>query len=429
MESKKGKLLLLCQHFYPEMISSGILMTELCVELAARGWDITVCCAQPSLSLERKNETVPRSMGYKGIQIRRCRSWGSHDKGIFHRLVFALSYLLFAAWTSLRRASDFDAILVTTNPPFIGLPGLICRMRTGRPYVQIVHDVYPDITIKLGVLKEKSPIAEMWGRLSSATFRGADANIVLGRDMAEVIKSKIGTRNGAGRVTCIPNWSNEKNVYPIPGDRNNFRAEHNPNGLFTVQYAGRMSRTHNLEPLVDAAERLAQRGVLFQFIGDGAKKRPLMERVAEKGLTNVQFLPYQPMEKLGEMISAADLSVVCLESFYTGLSVPCKSYGLMAGGRPILGFLDPKGEIAGMICENECGVVLSDPDGEQVSNVISELMNDPDKLGRMGMNGYEAFRSKYTLSLAVDRYEAVIRKVLSEVSKRHPANLELRVSL
>lgn len=56
--------------------------------------------------------------------------------------------------------------------------------------------------------------------------------------------------------------------------------------------------------------------------------------VAQYNLPNVQFLAYQPMECLSEMLSAADLALVCLDEAFTGLSVPSKSYGILASGTP-----------------------------------------------------------------------------------------------
>jgi glycosyltransferase involved in cell wall biosynthesis len=132
----------------------------------------------------------------------------------------------------------------------------------------------------------------------------------------------------------------------------------------------------------------------------------------ERGLTNVSFLPYQPMERLGEMLSAADLSVVCLESHFTGLSVPSKTYGVMAAGRALLGFLEPDSEIGRTIIERDCGVVLPNPTAEAVAKLLTELMADRPKLARMGANGRTAYLQEFTLSQAAERYDACLTDAL-----------------
>src|SRR5881397_521935 len=62
----RGAIILMCQHFYPEMISTGMHMTELAVALTRRGWHISVVCAQPSLLLSEKNVAVPHVMTHQG---------------------------------------------------------------------------------------------------------------------------------------------------------------------------------------------------------------------------------------------------------------------------------------------------------------------------------------------------------------------------
>jgi glycosyltransferase involved in cell wall biosynthesis len=76
----------------------------------------------------------------------------------------------------------------------------------------------------------------------------------------------------------------------------------------------------------------------------------------------------------------------------------------MASATPILGFLEPEGEIGRTISENDCGIVLPDATGVQVAKTIEELLKDPKRLKVMGLNGYEAFKANYTLTGAAEKY-------------------------
>lgn len=402
-----NRVLLLCQHFYPEMISTGMHMTELASSLTRIGWDMTVYCARPVLNLENENQEAPSEMEYDGIRVVRVPSIGSHGGALWRRALFAGSYLLSSLWRVILTGHRFDVILATTNPPLIGLVARLATRLHGCPYLLIVYDVYPDIVTRLGVIRKESIICRLWERFSRYIMRGAAYNVVIGRDMAEIVSSKLGESNS---MRLIPNWSNEVQVRPVPSNDNPFRKEHNPDNAWIVQYSGRMARTHNLECLIEAAEFLRHQNVVFQFIGDGAKKKALMQMTQEMHLTNVQFLPYQPIGKLGEVLSSADISIVCLESAYTGLSVPSKAYGIMASATPILGLLEARSEIGRVIEENNCGVVLQDPSGEQVAKVISDLVGDPGKLLIMGINGREAFQRDYTLSIAAKRYSHLMHE-------------------
>jgi len=334
---------------------------------------------------------------------------GNPRGSLVSRGLSALSYLLSVTFLLVRDRKRFDGVIATTNPPFIGLVAVVFRTLTGIPYVTIVHDVYPEIVSKLGVMDQHSLLYALWARATNVIFGHSAAVIAIGRDMEQVIRAKL-SRKEQKKIRLIPNWSDERRIRPVPCESNTFASRHKLNGRFVVQYSGRMGRTHNLEPLLEAARLLRGEGILLQLIGDGAKRETLVSLAQEHGLDNVQFLPYQPLEQLDEVLSAADLAVVCLDRRFTGLSVPSKTYGIMASGRPILGFLDPAGEIAKTIVENDCGVILARPTGQQVAEVIKELMAHPEELARMGENGRRAFLQNYTLSRAVDQYDRLLRE-------------------
>jgi glycosyltransferase involved in cell wall biosynthesis len=396
-QERGNQIALLCQHFYPEMIGTGMNMTELATGLVKKGWAVTVYCAQPSLGINFDNSKVPSFLEYKGVKIRRVQTIGSHGRNILARLLFAISYTSLTAWAVFRNYRDYSGLIVTTNPPFVGLVALFIGFIFNKPYIFIVHDVYPDTAVRLGVIRSRSIPTHIWEYITRSIMRGADAVVVIGRDMQKVVKKKCGEVS-SHRILLIHNWSDEQNVYPVPQEMNTFLKNSIPKGQFVVQYSGRMGATHNLEPLIEAAALLVNEPVLFQFIGDGFKRAKLYELVQKKCLVNVQFLPYQPTSNLAEVLSAADLAVVCLESSHTGLSVPSKTYGIMASGTPILGLLDPKSEIGLTITENNCGVVICDPNGNEIAAIIRYLIQNPDRLREMGTNAYQAFKRNYTMA-------------------------------
>jgi glycosyltransferase involved in cell wall biosynthesis len=399
-------VLLLCQHFYPEMISTGKLMTELAGALTHRGWRIEVVCAQPSLVLAGENLRVPSDLTYEGIHVKRVGALGSH-RTLLSRAMFAATYSAASLARGLRGSRGARGVVLTTNPPFLGLVAWLLRKIRALPYVLIVHDVYPEIAVRLGVVRSGSFAERLWERMSRLMLNEAASVVVIGRDMQKLILAKMRPDRQA-RVQCIPNWSDELCVSPVPVERNRFARENGLGGRFVVQYSGRMGRTHNLEPLLEAAELLKDEPMVFQFVGDGAKREELYLNAQSRRLSNVVFLPYQPNERLGELLSAADISVVCLESQFTGLSVPSKTYGVMAAGRPILAFVDPESEIGRTILENDCGMVLPDPTGRAVADALLTLLHDRVRLAQMASRSRAAFLRDYTLDRASERYDACL---------------------
>lgn len=383
-------------------------MTELARRLQERGWEITVYCTKPAYGDDDAGD-VPADMTHQGIRIKRMPTIGDQRESLSSRLLLAVTYLVTTIQALVRDRGRYDGMLVTTNPPFIGLAGWVLSKLFGKPYIHLVYDVYPDIAVELGVVERDSMVSHFWERMTRLILDEAAGTVVIGRDMGEIIREKLDRRNW-GSIHLIHNWSDERNVKPIPRDENPFREEHQVGERLLVQYAGRHGRTHNLEPLVGAAKQLQDEPVLFQFVGEGNKKEKLQDLA--QGLENVMFLPYQPIEELDAVLAAADLAVVCLESRFTGMSVPSKAYGIMASGTPILGFVAEASEIGQTVQETGCGKVLEEPTGRSVAETVRALLKNRGRLNEMGQNGRNAFVRRFTLATAAERYDSVLSRYI-----------------
>ena len=78
---KKKKLLILCQYFYPEYVSSATLPTQMAEDLVKKGMYVDVICGWP---YEYSNEKqVEKNENYKGINIKRLRYSKFNNKSKF----------------------------------------------------------------------------------------------------------------------------------------------------------------------------------------------------------------------------------------------------------------------------------------------------------------------------------------------------------
>ena len=138
-EKTVPKVLVLCQLFYPELVSTGQTLTELCEQLVPLGVDVHVVCGPPTV-LNRKSKT-PKYIEYNGIHIRRV--WGTRFPKlnligrIVNQLTFAVSVFFYLLFHRPRKP-----ILVLTNPPFLAVSCAILRaLKIGEPYIYLVFDV------------------------------------------------------------------------------------------------------------------------------------------------------------------------------------------------------------------------------------------------------------------------------------------------
>lgn len=77
-------------------------------------------------------------------------------------------------------------------------------------------------------------------------------------------------------------------------------------------------------------------GVLFMFVGGGMRKNELLSTFSADDQKNVLILPFQPNEKLSNVLTGCHVGLVSLRDGLEGMAVPSKIYGIMAAGVPVI---------------------------------------------------------------------------------------------
>jgi glycosyltransferase involved in cell wall biosynthesis len=406
------KLLVICQLFYPELVSTGQTLTELCEQLVRLGMDVEVICGPPTV-LDR-DKKIAKYIEHEGISIRRV--WGTR----FPKLNLAgrvINQVTFAASTFfyllLRRPRK--PILVLTNPPFLAVScGILKWLKIGAPYIYLMFDVYPDTAVKLKVLKENGLLFRIWERLNAFVFKHAVGIIVIGRCMEDVIKRKMSKYNMIpnGKLHRISVWSDDKLISSSLIRKNPLRGKWHLEGKFVVGYFGNMGRSHDIETITKTAEILKDnRDISFLFVGEGYKKRAAMEYAAGRNLQNCRFYTYVCKDDLGHLMHLADIGIVCLLEGQEGLSVPSKAFGLMAAGVPVVAVMSANSEIARIVKEENCGIVVRPGESEKLADGILQLYGNKSRLKQIGANASRAVGEKYNLGEISKKYFDLICQV------------------
>jgi glycosyltransferase involved in cell wall biosynthesis len=148
--------------------------------------------------------------------------------------------------------------------------------------------------------------------------------------------------------------------------------------------------------------------IQFLFVGAGAQRAWVETRVAELGLTNVSFQPYQPLDRLAESLSVPDVHLVSLKPDLEGLLVPSKFYSVLAAGRPVLFVGDPKSEIARRIDEADCGRAFPPGAHAEVAAWLRGLSVQPDLVVAMGRRARALWAARFQRKQALASWEALV---------------------
>jgi colanic acid biosynthesis glycosyl transferase WcaI len=406
-------LLVLCPHFAPDAAPTGDVMTSIATELVARGHRLHVVTSLPWYVDHRIDE------GWTGRLVRhQDTDWGRitrvHPFPTDKRNIPARAFA-FGGFTALVSSMGLvsrprpDAVLAMSPPLTLGAAGWLVARTRRAPFVFNIQDVFPDVAVELGVIRNPTVIAMASG-LERQTYLHADAVTVLSEDLRANVASKIAGRRPE-RVRVIPNFVDVERIRPSAKD-NSYRRQFGLTGKTVVMYAGNVGFSQSLDLVLAAATALAHESHVVFVINGGGSARTELQRMAA-GLPNVRFVDHQPKDRLPELLAAADVHVVPLRKGLARASVPSKMYSILAAGRPIVASVDPGTEVATVVERAGAGLTIPPDDPEAFTKAVARLASDPEEATRMGAAG-RAFVEQWASPAAVAaQYEDLFEELIA----------------
>ena len=181
---------------------------------------------------------------------------------------------------------------------------------------------------------------------------------------------------------------------------------------FVIGYSGNLGRAHEFETILAAAERLRNNSnIAFAFIGGGHLMDRLAECVNERDLSNCYFMDYQDREVLQFSLCVPDIHWISLKPQVEGLIVPSKIYGIAAAGRPVIAICAKDGEIAQMVTQHHCGVVVEPGHADALVESILRLYEDAELRAAMGVSARAMLEADFTRRQALERWTSLLQHV------------------
>ena len=408
MSSNKLRLVVLCPHFAPDLAPTGVVMTRIVTELAARGHELHVVTSLPWY----RNHAIEQGWGGRLWRTEKTE-WGSiirvhpfPGKSKSNLLRRALGFVAFSYAVGIRSVHadglpfKVDGVLAMSPPLTLGLTGWCTKIIRRAPLVFNIQDVFPDAAIQTGAISNKKIIAAAkW--LERVSYQRSDAVVLLSQDLRTNIANKIDAKHHH-RLHVIPNFVDT--VAITPQDRmTNYRSELGIGDQLVVMYAGNVGFSQSLNLVVEAAAKFPK--VAFVVNGDGAARKKLQEDCAE--LANVYFGDYQSIERLSEVLATGDIHLVPLRTGLAAVSVPSKSYSILAAGRPMLAAIDLNTEIPNMLQQSGAGIAVEPDNLPAFIEALGRLVNNRDQLSEMGANGRKWVETHASPASVAARYEEI----------------------
>ena len=381
-------IIVLCPHFAPDTAPTGDVITRIVHEFVANNRKVHVVTSLPWY------RTHAIETGWTGRLVRREKTaWGSiirvhpfPGKSKSNLLRRAIGFGAFSAVAGVCTVfaggiQRRPAAVISMSPPLtLGLTGWLASRIRRCPSVFNIQDVFPDAAIETGAITNARIIAvSRW--LERVSYQRSDAVVVLSEDLRTNVLAKIAPKH-QHKVHVIPNFVDSDRI--TPRDRMTpYRTELRIGTEPVVMYAGNVGYSQSLTMMLHAARELPE--VTFVINGDGAARSEL-ERDAV-GLSNIRFSGYQPAERVPEVLATADIHVVPLRAGLGAVSVPSKTYSILAAGRPVVAAIDAGTEVTRILELSGAGVSVAPDEPLAFTEALRAMVNSGSAATEAGARG------------------------------------------
>ena len=405
------RILYLSQYFPPEPGAPAARVSELSKAWVRAGHEVTVLTAMPNhptgvVPPEYRGKAFAREQ-WHGVDV--CRTWiyAAANKGFAKRSVAYASFSVSAALLAQWRVPEPDVVIATSPQLLCGVAGAAVASLKQKPFVLEVRDLWPESIVAVGALPRRHPVIAGLEIVEKSLYRAADHIVVV----TDAFKDNLAGRGVPDRKLSVVKNGVDLTRFQ-PADRHTpLRHRFNWHTLFVCAYVGTHGMAHGLDAVLDAAKQLrADDRIRFLFVGEGAERARLEQRIANEGLTNTKMLGVLPRDAMNDVYATADLCLVPLRktALFTTV-IPSKIFEIFGMARPIL--LSVDGEARTILERAQGGRYVPPEDVAQMVAAIQYYATNPEEGVRAGARGEAFVRREFDRSqLALD-YIDILKRV------------------
>jgi colanic acid biosynthesis glycosyl transferase WcaI len=399
------RLIFVNRFFFPDHSATSQILSDLAFYLASTGREVHVVTG--TQIYDDPKASLPAYEIINDVHVHRVSSTKFGRAALLGRSIDYLSFYR-SVWHCLTQlVRQADIVVAKTDPPLVSVVAMVVARRKGARLINWVQDIFPETAVELGVPFMRGPLAASLAVLRNRSLRDAEATVVIGHLMAGKVEA-LGAP--PRRIHVIPNWSNDEDIRPIAPTDNPLRQAWGLEGKFVLGYSGNLGRAHEFDTVLATAERLrSDKRFVFLMIGGGKRFDELAGIVERRGLdSSFRFIPYQERKMLAHSLGVPDAHWLSLNPKLEGLIVPSKFYGIASAGKPVIVVADKDGEIARLVQQYACGVVIEPSDAGAFVRTLLHLSTEPDSVAEMGRRARKMLDALFTKQKGLERWRELL---------------------
>ncbi len=401
LNRQRKRVVIVSEIFYPSEKSTAHILTQIANHLASN-YNLIILTASKKTE---ENNNLKKYISINEEDIIRLRCANFPDGNLFQRSIKLCILSAALCFAMLRHVRKDDIVLTVTNPaPLIVMIAIVRKILSFR-LLLLVHDVFPENAVALGILDKDSKIFSLIKNIFDQAYRSTNFLISIGRDMSEILADKL--QGADTKVVLIENWADENFERSKPR-KERLIERIGLSDKIILQYAGNFGRAQGCVEFLDLISTIENPNIKFIFRGSGVFFDLVKE--ASQDIDSVWVDGSFVREEENMILQSCDIGVVILNEYMFGLGVPSKAYNILASGKPIL-FLGPEGsEIYRLVKENNLGWVFDWSQTDDMLDFLNKLsINDLPEIQKKGEISYNVVTTKYSRQLQMQKYDELFK--------------------
>ena len=407
------RILLLGLNYTPELTGIGKYSGEMMEWLAGRGHEVRVVTTPPYYPAWKVREDYSwwkyrKEVSPASVHIYRCPLWVPSRPSGISRMVHLGSFATSSLPVMLAMAGWRPDVVLTVEPAFFCAPStILTALLSGAAAWLHVQDFEIDAAFNLGLLPAAGAIHNFALAYERLVMRGFDRVSSISSNMVKRLAEKGVPKH---KREHFPNWVDIDSIRPLDGPNQIRRELGIDDDQIVLLYSGNLGVKQGFEMLLQLAQQLHDDLRLhFVFCGDGAF-RPQLERMTA-GLGNVSLLPLQPLEKLNELLNAADIHLLPQKEGAAALVMPSKLTGMLASGRPVIATASPGTQVADAV--SGCGINIAPGDPNALLDAVLALASNATLRRELGLAARLFAEENLGREQVLRRFEAAMQSLLT----------------
>ena len=341
-----------------------------------------------------------------GVKILRTKVFPVAYESIFIRLLNYFTLFITAFFVSFKKRNDFDIIVASSPPLTIGMLGLILSKIYKIPWILDVRDIWPDVAVEAGMLKQGGMTYQLSKKLANYLYNNAD-HIT---PVTDIKSTKIGQNNiNSSKISVVQNGVDFDLINAAK--QKDWCSDLGLEDKFILSYAGLIGIAQGVNVIIETALQLKEVQELhFLIVGEGVEKQKLQDRARSLKLNNITFLSCQPKELIVSLLTSSDIALIPLVSDKLLDAVPSKLLEAWACKLPVL--LIAGGEAADTVLKAGGGIVVAPNDINGIKIAIKKLQDSPELIKKYSQNGFNYVSGNFDREFLAKKLEKVIINIL-----------------